>query len=185
MSINYSHYVVYYISISYNYKFVLFNHLDPIYSAPTPTFGNHYRCSVDKLCLTLQPHELQHARLPCPSVSPRVCSDSCPLSWWCYLTILSSATLFCFCLQPFPASGSFPMSWLFTSGGYSIGASASASFLPMNIQDWFPLGLTSLIFLQFKRLASLLQQYSKASVLRRSDFLWSNSHIRTWLLEKS
>ena len=132
---------------------------------------------------SLWPCGLQHARLLCPSLSPGVCSNSCPLSWWCYLTI--SATPFSFCLQSFPASESFPRSQPFTSGSQSIGTSASATVLPMNIQDWFPLGLTSVIFLQFKRLASLLQQYSKASVLRRSDFLWSNSHIRTWLLEKS
>ena len=96
---------------------------------------------------SLWPHGLQHDRLPCPSLSPGVCSNSCPLSWWCYLTISSSATLFSFCLQSFPASGSFTMSQLFTSGGQSIGASASV--LPMNIQNWFPLGLTGLIILQF------------------------------------
>ena len=78
----------------------------------------------------LWPHEMQHARLPFPSLSPGVCSNSCPLSQWCYITISSSATPFSFCLQSFPASGSFPMSWLFTSGGQSIGASASV--LPMN-----------------------------------------------------
>ena len=94
---------------------------------------------------SLRPHGLPHARLPCPSLSPRVWSNSCPLSQWCYLTISSSATLFSFSLQSFPASGSFPMSQLFTSGGQSIGVSVSASVLPMNIQGWFPLGLTSLI----------------------------------------
>ena len=94
---------------------------------------------------SLKPHGLQCARFPCPSLCPGVCSDSCPLSRWCHLTISSSATLFSFCLQSFPASGSFPMSQLFTSGGQSIGVSASASVLPMNIQGWVPLGLTSLI----------------------------------------
>ena len=83
---------------------------------------------------SLRPHGLQHVRLLCPPLSPRVCSDSCPLSWWCSLTILSSASPFSFCLQSFLASGSFPVNWLFTSGGQSIRASASASFL-MNIQD--------------------------------------------------
>ena len=83
-------------------------------------------CSVAKSCLTLWPHELQHVRPPCHSPSPWVCSSSCPLKWWCHPTISSSAALFSFCLQSFPASGSFPMSWLFTSGGQSIGASASA-----------------------------------------------------------
>ena len=95
---------------------------------------------------SLQPHGLQHARLPCASPSPRICSNSCPLSWWCYLTISSSAALFSFCLQSFPASGSFPMSQLFASGGQSIGTSASV--LPRNIQGWFPLELTSLISFQ-------------------------------------
>ena len=83
---------------------------------------------------SLRPHGLQHVRLLCPPLSPRVCSDSCPLSWWCSLTILSSASPFSFCLQSFLASGSFPVNWLFTSGGQSIRASASASFL-MNILD--------------------------------------------------
>ena len=84
----------------------------------------------------LRRYGLQHTRRSCPSLSPRVCSDSCPLSWWCYLTISSSAALFSFCLQHFPASGSLPMSWLFTSCGQSIGASASIT--PMTIQGWFP-----------------------------------------------
>ena len=88
---------------------------------------------------SLWPHGLQHARLPCPSLSPRVCSNSCPLSWWCHSTI-SSAILFSSCPESFPASGSFQMSQLFASGGQSIGASASASVLPVNIQSWFPLG---------------------------------------------
>ena len=78
----------------------------------------------------LQSYRLQHARLLCPPLSPGVCSNSCPLNWWCYLTVSSSVTLFCFCLQSFPASKSFPMSWLFTSGGQNIGASALASVLP-------------------------------------------------------
>ena len=96
---------------------------------------------------SLQPHGLQHARLPCPSLSPRVCSNSCPLSLWYHPTTSSSVTTFSSCPQSFPASGTFPVSQLFESCGQSIGASASASVLPMNIQDWFPLGLTSLITL--------------------------------------
>ena len=92
---------------------------------------------------SLQPHELQHARLPCPSLSPGVCSDSCLLSQWCCL-ISFSLVPFSSCLLSSPALGSFPMSQLFTSGGQSIGASALATVLPMNIQDWFPLGLTGL-----------------------------------------
>ena len=102
---------------------------------------------------SLQPYGLQHARLLCPSLSPRVCSDSCPLRPWCYLSISSSATSFSFCLQSFPASRSFPMSQLFTSRGQSTGASVSASVLPMNIQDWFPLGWTGLLFLLSKGLS--------------------------------
>ena len=130
---------------------------------------------------SLRRHGLQHARLPCPSLSSRVCLDSCPLSQWCYLTILSSATPF-FCLQSFPASESFPMSQLFAWRGQSTGALASASVLPMNTQVWFPLGLTGLISLQYNRLSRVL---SEASVIPCSAFLWSNSHICTWLLEKT
>ena len=96
---------------------------------------------------SLWPHGLQHARLPCPSPTPGVYSNSCPLSRWCHPTISSSFIPFSSCPQSFPASGSFPMSQLFTSGGQSIGVSASASVLPMNTQDWFPLGLTGWISL--------------------------------------
>ena len=89
---------------------------------------------------------LQQARLPCSSLSPRACSDSCPLSWWCHPTISSSVIAFFSCFQSFPASGSFSISRLFASGGQSTGASASASVPPVNIQNWFPLGLIGLIF---------------------------------------
>ena len=102
-------------------------------------------CSV--MPNSLQPHGLQHTRLPCPSPSPRAWSNSCPLRQWCHPTISPSVIPFS-CLQSFPASGSFLKSQLFASGGQSIGASASASVLPMNTQDWFPLGLTDLIFLR-------------------------------------
>ena len=98
---------------------------------------------------SLRPHGLQHTRLPCPSLSPRICSNSSPLSWWYHLLILCPH--FSFCPQSLPASESFPMSWLFASGGQSIGALASV--LPMNIQGWFPLGLTGLISLQSKGLS--------------------------------
>ena len=91
---------------------------------------------------SLRPHGLQQARLPCPSLSPGVCSNSCPLSWSCYPTISSSVDPFSSCPQSVPTSRSFPMSRLFTSLGQSIGASASASVLPVNIQGWFLLGLT-------------------------------------------
>ena len=106
-------------------------------------------CSVSQSCPTLQRHGLQHTRIPSPSPSPGVCSNPCPLSRWCHPTILSSAVPFS-CLQFFPASGSFPLSHLFTSGGQSIRASASASVLPMNIQGWFPLGWTGWISLRSK-----------------------------------
>ena len=92
---------------------------------------------------SLWPHGLQHARPPCPSLTPGACSSSCPLSWWCHPTISSSVVPFSPCLQSFPASGSFTRSQFFTLGGQSIGVSASAWLHPMNIQDWFPLGLTS------------------------------------------
>ena len=95
----------------------------------------------------LWPYELQHARLPYPTLSPRVCSNSCLLSWWCYPTISSSGIPFSFCLKSLPASGSFPVSWLFVSGGQSIGASASV--LPMIIQGWFPLGNCHYLTLDF------------------------------------
>ena len=102
---------------------------------------------------SLRPHESQHTRPPCPSPTPGVYSNSCPSSRWCYTTISSSVIPFSSCLQSFPASGSFPMSHLFAWGGQSIGASASASVLPMNIQDWFPLRLTGLISLESKGLS--------------------------------
>ena len=90
---------------------------------------------------SLWPHGLQHARLPCPSPTPKACSNSCPLSWWCHPTITSSVVPFSSCLQSFSASGSFPRKHLFSSGGQSTRAQALTSVLPMNIQDWFPLGL--------------------------------------------
>ena len=111
---------------------------------------------LDSICIqfshsvvsdSLWPHGLQQASLPCPSPTPGACSDSCPLSWWCHPTISSSVIPFSSCLQSFPASGSFPWSQFFASGGQSIGVSASASVFPMNIQDWFPLGWTGWISL--------------------------------------
>ena len=129
---------------------------------------------------SLWPHGLQHTRPPCPSPSPRVCPSTCPMIRWCHPTISSSVILFSSCPQSFPASGSFPMNRLFTSGGLSIGASAAAYILPMNIQGWFPLGLTVLIsfridcfdLLAFQgTLKSLLQHHSlKASILQHSAF---------------
>ena len=99
---------------------------------------------------SLKPHEPQHTRLPCPSPIPRAYSNSCPSSWWCHPTISSSVIPFSFCLQLCTTSGSFSMSQFFESGGWCLGVSASASVLPMNTQDWFPLGLNGLISLQSK-----------------------------------
>ena len=116
-------------------------------------------------------------RLPCPSLSPGACSNSYPLSRWCHPTISSSVVPFSSCLQSFPASGSFPMNLLFAAGGQSIGASASASVLPKNIQGWFPLGLTSLISLRSKGLSRV---FSSTTIRKHQFFgtqpaLWSNS----------
>ena len=113
---------------------------------------------------SLWPHGLQHARLPCPSLSSEVCSDSCPLNWWCHPTISSSVFLFSSCPQSFPASGIFPMSWLFISGGQGIGASALASVLPMNIQGWFSWGLTGLISLLCKGLSGVFSNTTVESI---------------------
>ena len=117
--------------------------------------------------------------------TPGVCSDSCPLSWWCHTIISSSVTPFSSYPQSFPASGSFPMNWLFVSGGQSIGASASASVLPMNIQGWFPWGLTSLISLLSKGLSSIFSNITdqKHQFFGAQPSLWSSSHIHTRLLE--
>ena len=109
--------------------------------------------SLSVMSDSLRPHEPQHSRLPCPSPTPRVYSNSCPLSRWCHPTISSSVVPFSSCPQSFPASGSFPMSQLFTSSGQGIGVSASTSVLPMNTQDWSPLGWTGWISLQSKGLS--------------------------------
>ena len=123
-------------------------------------------CSVAKSCLTIS-HGLQHTSLLCSSLSPGVCSDSCPLSQWCHPTISSSVALFYSCPQSFPVSGYFPMSWYFTSNGQSTGASALASVLPMNIRAWFSIGLTGLISLVFKGLSRV---FSSTTVWRHQFF---------------
>ena len=129
---------------------------------------------------SLWPHGLQYSRLSCPSLSPWVYSGSCPLSWWCYLTISSSVVPFSSCLQSFPASGYFPVSQLFTSGGQRIGASASASVLPMNIQDWFPLGLTGLISLHSKGHSRV---FSSSTILdSKASILWCSAFFMVQLL---
>ena len=130
-----------------------------------------------------RPHEPQHASPPCPSPTPGVLPNPCPLSWWCHLTILSSVVPFSSCPQSFPTSESFQMSQFF---GQSIGVSASTSVLPMNTQDWSPLGWTGWISLESKGLSRV---FSNTTVQKHQFFstqlsLWSNSHIHTWLLEK-
>ena len=148
------------------------------------TWSLLFSCSL--VSDSLWPHGLQHARLLCPSPTPRACSNSCPLSQWCHPAILSSVVPFSSRFQSFPASGSSPMNQFFASGGQSIGASASASVLPMDIQDRFPSGLTGLISLQSKGLSRV---FSNTTVQKHQFFgaypsLWSNFDIPTWLLEK-
>ena len=135
---------------------------------------------------SLRPHELQHARPPCPSPTPGVHSDSRPSSQWCHPAISSSVVPFSPCLQSLPASGSFPMSQLFTWGGQSTGVSASASVLPMKTQDWYPLGWTGWISLQSRGLSRV---FSSTTVQKHQFFgtqlsSQSNSHIHTRPLEK-
>ena len=143
-----------------------------------------FSCSVESD--SLRPHELQHARPPCPSPTPGGCSNSCPSSRWCHPAISSSVVPFSSHLPSFPASGSFQMSQFFTSGGQSIGVSASASVLPVNIHNWFPLGLTGWISLQSKELSKV---FSNTTVQRHQFFgaqlsSQCNSHIHTWPQEK-
>ena len=143
-------------------------------------------CSRSVMFDSLPLHGLQDSRLPCPSPSPRACSNTCPLSQWCHPTISSSVIPLFLCLQSFPVSGSFLMNQSFASGGQSLGVSASASVLPINIQDWFPLGLTGLISLQSKGLSRI---FSNTTVQKHQFFgtqlsLWSNTHIHTGLLGK-
>ena len=135
---------------------------------------------------SLRPHGLRHARLPCPSPTPRVYSNSCPLSQWFHPTISFSVIPFSSCPQSFPASGSLQMSQFFISGGQSIGASPSASILPTNIQDWSTLGWTGWMSLQSKGLSRV---FTNTTVQKHQFFttqlsLQSNSHIHSWLLEK-
>ena len=144
----------------------------------------HFSSSV--VSDSLWPYGLQHARLPFPSPTPGACSNSCPLSQWCHPIISSSIVPFSSYLQSFPASNSFPVRQFFALGGQRIGVSASASVLPMNIQDWFPLGLTGLISLQSKGLSRV---FSNTTAQKHQSFsaqlsLWSNSHIHTWWLGK-
>ena len=152
----------------------------------TPVEPSVQFSSVTQSCPTLRPHEPQHARPPCPWPAPGVYSNSCPSSRWCHPAISSSVDPFSSCPQFCPASGSFPMSQLFAWGGQSIRVSASASVLPMNIQDWSPLGWTGWISLQSKGLSRV---FSSTTVQKHQFFgtqlsSQSNSHKHTWPLEK-
>ena len=142
-----------------------------------------FSCSVTSD--SLQPHESLNIRPPCPSPTPGVHSDSCPSSWWCHPVISSTVIPFSSCPQSLQASGSFPMSQ-FAWGGQSIGVLASASVLPMNTQDWSPLGWTGWISLQFKGLSRVFSNNTvqKHQFFGAQLFSQSNSHIHTWPLEK-
>ena len=149
-------------------------------TSPCTQFVVLFSCSV--VSDSLWPHGLQHARLPCPSPTPKAYSNSCPSSHPTIHPTISSSVIPFSCFQSFPAPGSFPMSRLFASGGQSIEVSASASVLPMNLQGWIHLGLTGLISLLFNRLSRV---FSSTTVQKHQFFSsWINSHIHTWLLEK-
>ena len=163
-------------SFTFNISFML----------PTDTQFSLVQFSHSVMSNSLRPHGLQHARPPCPSPAPRVYPNSYPLSWWCHPTISSSVIPFSFHPQSFPASGSFQMSQLSPSGGQIIGVSASTSVLPMNTQDWSPLGWTGWITLQSKGLSRV---FSNTTVQKPQFFgaqlsLQSNAHIHTQPLEK-
>ena len=150
------------------------------------SFISSVQFSRSVMSYSLRPHESQLARPPCPSPTHGVYSNSCPSSQWCHPAISSSVVPFSSCPQSLPASGSFPMSQLFTSDGESIGVSASASVLPMNIQDWSPLGWTGWTSLQSKGLSRV---FSNTPVQKHQFFgaqlsSWSKSHIHTRPLEK-
>ena len=146
----------------------------------TPFLWDHLLIKVSRSVVSksLRPHGLQHARPPCKTPAPGVYSDSCPSSRWCHPTISSSVVPFSSCRQSFPASGSFPMSQFFTSGGQSIGVSASASVLPMNIHNWFPLGWTGWISLQSKGLSRV---FSNTTVQKHQFFGAQLSSYKSFL----
>ena len=156
------------------------------------------KCSVQFSCSvmsdSLQPHGLQHARPPCPSSAPRIYLNSCPLSQWCHPTISFSVVPFSSCLQSFPASGCFPMSQFITSGGQSVGVSASASVLPVHIKDWFPLRWTGWISLQSKGLSRvfsniMVQKHlffgAQLSKVGKITLLFHNSVVKIIKLDNS
>ena len=149
-------------------------------------YSDSVQFSSSVMSNSLRPHELHHARPPCPSPTPGVHPNSCPSSRWCHPAISSSVVPFSSCPQSLPASGSFPMSQLFAWGSQSIGVSASTSVLPMNTQDWSPLGWTTWISLQSKRLTRV---FSNTTVQKHQFFgaqlsSQSNSRIHTWPLDK-
>ena len=155
------------------------------WEAPSVQFHS-VQFSHSVMCDSLWPHESQHTRPPCPSPTPGVYPNSCPLSRWCHLTISSSVVPFSSCLQSFPTSGSFQMSQLFASCGQNVGVSASTSVLPTNTQHWSPLGWTGCISLQSKGLSRV---FSNTTVQKHQFFgaqlsSLSSSHIHTWPLEK-
>ena len=164
-----------------------YSHL--VYSRSIELKASSVQFSHSIMSDTLWPHGLQHTKLPCPSPTPRACSNSCPSSQWCHPTIPFSVVPFSSCLQSFPASRSFPMSQFFASGGQSIGVSATASVLPMNIQDSFPLGLTDLISLhtkdsqessptpQFKSINSLVLSFLYSPTLTSIHDYWRNHSL--------
>ena len=159
--------------------------MKPIYITVVGTWVSSVQFSFAIVSNSLRPRGLQHTRLPCPSSTAGAYSNSCPLSRWCHPTISSSVIPFSSCLQSFPSSGCFQMSQFFKSGGQSVGVSVSASFLPMNIQDWFPLEWTGWIYLKSKGLSRV---FSNTTVQKHQFFgtqlsLYRNSHIHTWLLE--
>ena len=158
----------------------------PCFSAPSLPYFSSVKFSRSVVSDSLWPHQLQHARPPCPSPTPGVHSDSCPSSQWCHPAISSSVVPFSSCPQSLQASESFPMSQLFAWGGQSTGVSASAAFLPKNIQDWSPLEWTGWISLQSKGLSRVFSNTTvqKHQFFRAQFSSQSNFHIHTWPLEK-
>ena len=166
----------------------------PVYMLPTITHFKPKNTYILKVQLSqfsfavvsdsLLSHELQDTRPPCPLPTPEVYSDSCPLSRWCHPTISSSVISFSSRLQSAPALESFPTSQFFESAGQNIGVSASASVLPMNMQDWFSLGWTDWISLQSKGLSRVFSNTTAQKNSWALSFLYSPTHIHTWLLEK-
>ena len=151
-------------------------------------YFNSVQFSHSAVSDSLRPHELQHTRIPCPSPTPKACSNSCPFIRWCHPTISSSVISSSLCLQSFSASGSFSMSQFFPSGGQSMGASASVSVLPMNIQGWFPLGLAGLILLSM----GLSRVFSIATIQKHQNISYSlfpfnkwewRSHLSCWVTQ--